>query len=148
MNKIISKFFVIIVFSINTFHGLDYRKAILVKHAIIPVLYVNDYVVRASSGYEALIKEVCLSETFFTKSAVSSSPYIHKDCYTMSAYQYPKYPENMYGALENSNAYTIFTEKDMEYVQKKVPENIRICINNVLCGASMLSILFVLTFCR
>ena len=145
MNKVISTFFLVIL--INNLYGLDYRKVALVKHNIIPVLYVNDYIVEVSSGYKALLKEACLFETSFTKDINLYSPHVHKRCHKTFPYKYPKYPTIMCDALEDFKGYTMLTEEDFKYVCK-LPENIRICVSNVACGIGMFGILLLLTFCK
>lgn len=120
----------------------------LVKHTVIPVLYVNDYIVPASNGYEALSKELCLFEIMMNKKQKPFWDSQHNDNneYTIAIPQYLSEPYDM-RQQQWQQRYDFLTIQDKEDIEQ-LPNAVNVCLGNIACGASMFGILLILTFCR
>jgi len=122
------------------------------RNGMIPVLHVNDYIINVATVYGAFKKEADLFSRKLPDFVPVKIKKKKKKLPILLTYKSPEIPTLSldfppeYREPGESCEFTMFSPRDMEFVHKEL-EGFELCVGNLLCGAGMLGIVLILSFC-
>jgi len=134
-------------------YGMEQREIVLaqcVRSGAVPILFINDYIVQIPSSYRALKEEMFLAVEMLRDNMKNNK---NRGKRIIRKNNLVATPENVFSTESDIRIELLPTEDsmfrpgDFPYICNKL-EGLPLCVGNICCGACMLGVVLLLSYCR